>query len=94
MMAGTLARMGFYRLLDHTLSSTVIDPLLVASPKRTAPMAVDRAAAFFDIAAPIAEAIPALGTPVKAAFDATAKILKYAGVRSCKLSWLQGYILD
>jgi hypothetical protein len=49
-------------------------------------MAVDRAAAFFDIAAPIAEAIPALGTPVKAAFDATAKILKYAGVRSCKRS--------
>jgi hypothetical protein len=44
-------------------------------------MASDKAAALLEIAAPIAEAIPGVGTPLKAAFEATAKILKYAGVR-------------
>jgi hypothetical protein len=57
-------------------------------------MALDRTAVFLNIVSPIAEAIPGFGTPVKAAFDATAKILKYAGVRSCKQSWLQCYMLD
>jgi hypothetical protein len=45
-------------------------------------MALDRAAGFFEIATPLAEAIPILGAPVKGAFEATSKILKYAGV-SC-----------
>jgi hypothetical protein len=49
-------------------------------------MALDRAVAILEIATPIAEAIPVLGTPVKGAFEATAKILKYAGVRYPKTS--------
>jgi hypothetical protein len=44
-------------------------------------MSSDRAAALLEIAAPIAEAIPVLGTHVKSAFEVAAKILKYAGVR-------------
>jgi hypothetical protein len=44
-------------------------------------MALERAIAILEMAAPIAEAIPILGTPVKGAFEATGKILKYAGVR-------------
>jgi hypothetical protein len=47
----------------------------------TKSMALDRAIAILEIATPIAEAIPILGAPVKGAFEATGKILKYAGVR-------------
>jgi hypothetical protein len=35
-----------------------------------------------EILAPIAEAIPVLGTPVKAALEATSKILDYAKARA------------
>jgi hypothetical protein len=43
-------------------------------------MAVTSATAFLEILAPIAEAIPILGTPVKGAVEATSKILKHAQV--------------
>jgi hypothetical protein len=62
------------------LATIAISPELFASLKLAAPMALDRAAAILEIATPIAEAIPVLGLPVKSAFDATVKILKYAGV--------------
>jgi hypothetical protein len=56
-------------------------PLLLSRSGFHYPMASDKAAALLEIAAPIAETIPGVGTPLKAAFEATAKILKYAGVR-------------
>jgi hypothetical protein len=47
-------------------------------------MALTSATAFLEILAPIAEAIPVLGLPVKGAVEATSKILKYAQVCACE----------
>jgi hypothetical protein len=47
-------------------------------------MALTSATAFLEILAPIAEAIPVLGAPVKGAVEATSKILKYAQVCACE----------
>jgi hypothetical protein len=44
-------------------------------------MTLETAAALLEGLAPIAEAIPVLGTPVKSALEVTSKIIKYAQVR-------------
>jgi hypothetical protein len=41
-------------------------------------MGLEEAMRVLEIAAPIAEAIPVLGTPVKAALEVTSKILEFA----------------
>jgi hypothetical protein len=43
-------------------------------------MSLERAMATLEIATPIAETIPLLGTTLKGALEATNKILKYAKV--------------
>jgi hypothetical protein len=47
-------------------------------------MALTSAIAFLEILAPIAEAIPVLGAPVKSAVETTSKIMRYAQVCRCQ----------
>jgi hypothetical protein len=45
-------------------------------------MGLEEAIKILEVAAPVAEAIPVLGTPVKAALEATSKILEFAKARA------------
>jgi hypothetical protein len=58
----------------HPASSGTVHPVICPI------MSITTATSIMEILAPIAEAIPILGTPVKGALEATSKILKYADV--------------
>jgi hypothetical protein len=63
------------------LPAVISSPLRPPQPRPGAYMALEEAIEVLKIAASIAEVIPVLGTPIKAAIEATSNILEFAKVR-------------